>query len=395
MNGKVLLPLLLLAGCTLPVAPVGAQQSAIIGGTTDTSDPSVVLVYAQTSSQGGAICSGEVVSPHMVLTAAHCVDPAVLKTTTAMFGIFLGSNINDQTQANDQSNWLEVAGTDFDPQFDVNQLQNGHDIGEVTTTTVIPRDLLPIHQTQLTQSDVGKSLRLVGFGISSGSDSQGTTAGTRRTVGTTVEGVDSKLVYYGDSQHNTCEGDSGGPAFMTINGVETIVGVTSFGDQSCAQGGVDTDVADYYSSFILPHINAAESTTTTTTTPPVPDAGTTGTTTTTTGSDDGGTTSTGTTGAQVGGMCKSNDECASGICTEGGKEQYCTQSCNLDDASTCPSTMKCEIVSGAPYCVLPTKSRGCSAASAGGAPVGVAGSLGSIFLLLGVACFLRYSRRLG
>lgn len=389
MNGKVLIPLLLLAGCTLPSAPVGSRASAIIGGTTDTSDPSVVLVYAQTGSQGGAICSGEVVSPHMVLTAAHCVDPAVLKTTSAMFAIFLGSNINDQAQANDNSNWLDVASTAFDSQFDVNSLQNGHDIGEVTTTTVIPRALLPIHQTPLSQNDVGKALRLVGFGISSGTDTAGSTAGTRRTVGTTVEGVGSNLLYYGDSQHNTCEGDSGGPAFMTINGVETIVGVTSFGDQTCAQGGADTDVADYYDSFIAPHIAAAEGTTTP---PPTKSADAGNTTPDAADATDGGTTPT---GAQVGGMCSANTDCLSGICTEGGKHQYCTESCNLDDASTCPSTLKCEIVSGAPYCVMPTKSKGCSAASAGSAPVGAAGSLGSIFLLLGVACFLRYSRRMG
>lgn len=392
MNGKVLLPLLLLAGCTLSSAP-GSERSAIIGGTTDANDPSVVLVYAQTSSQLGSICSGEVVSPHMVLTAAHCVDPAVLKTTTAQFGIFLGSDINDQAQTNDKNNWLDVASTAFDPQFDVNSLGSGHDIGEVTTTTVIPRDLLPVHQTKLTVNDIGKSLRLVGFGISSGTDTQGTTAGTRRTVGTHVTDVDSNLVYFGDSQHNVCEGDSGGPAFMDVNGVSTIVGVTSFGDKTCAQGGADTDVGAYYDSFIAPHIAAAEGNPPPTHTTSTKDGGTTS----TSGTDAGGT-STGTTdpGTQLGGMCSAASECMSGICTEGGKEQYCTQSCNLDDASSCPPSMHCQTVSGAPYCVLPgKKSGGCSASAAGSAPAGAAGSLGSVLLLLGVACFLRYGRRLG
>ena len=37
-----------------------------------------------------------------------------------------------------------------------------------------------------------------------------------------------------------CQGDSGGPSFAMIDGRATIVGVTSFGDQNCAQFGADT-----------------------------------------------------------------------------------------------------------------------------------------------------------
>ena len=37
-----------------------------------------------------------------------------------------------------------------------------------------------------------------------------------------------------------CSGDSGGPSFAMINGKQTVVGVTSFGDQNCQQFGADT-----------------------------------------------------------------------------------------------------------------------------------------------------------
>ena len=50
------------------------------------------------------------------------------------------------------------------------------------------------------------------------------------------------LIGVGDSRHGTCNGDSGGPAFMRIDGVETIVGVTSYGNADCSDGGFDARV---------------------------------------------------------------------------------------------------------------------------------------------------------
>ena len=60
-------------------------------------------------------------------------------------------------------------------------------------------------------------------------------------------------IHIGDSDTQTCHGDSGGPAFQTINGREVIVGITSFGTDTraevCINGGFDTRV-DSVLSFI-------------------------------------------------------------------------------------------------------------------------------------------------
>ena len=53
-----------------------------------------------------------------------------------------------------------------------------------------------------------------------------------------------------------CEGDSGGPAFVTSGGVESIVGIVSHGDAECVGGAVFTRVDAYASDFILPTIAA-------------------------------------------------------------------------------------------------------------------------------------------
>ena len=52
--------------------------------------------------------------------------------------------------------------------------------------------------------------------------------------------------YYTQFTGGPCQGDSGGPGFMTIGGTEYVSGVTSFGDLICGGFGISTAVQDYY-----------------------------------------------------------------------------------------------------------------------------------------------------
>jgi hypothetical protein len=51
----------------------GSSEDEIQGGTTDTGDPAVGLVWFQ----GGGFCSGTLIAPHVVLTAGHCVQDQI------------------------------------------------------------------------------------------------------------------------------------------------------------------------------------------------------------------------------------------------------------------------------------------------------------------------------
>lgn len=225
--------------------PTGGSDEDIIGGTTDNGDPSVVAIFAhQPGATSGSLCTGSVISPTAVLTAAHCVDPVTVGAGN-VFEVYTGTVFG-------QSAPLAVASTTFDPAFDVNNLQNGHDIAMVKLAP--PTALAPLAVNR--GAPATGAVRLVGFGmnthISVAQLPSG--AGTKRQTTTQLTDVSNILLNIGDTSHQTCHGDSGGPAFQTINGQEVIVGVTSFGSDLsanavCFFGGTDTRV-DAYLSFI-------------------------------------------------------------------------------------------------------------------------------------------------
>jgi secreted trypsin-like serine protease len=232
-----------LVGCGAQDIPTNEDDSAIIGGKVDPGDPAVVALFAhQPGANGGSLCTASLISPTVVLHAAHCVDPAEVGQGN-VFEVIEGTSLNAATAV------IPVASTHFDAQFNVNQLNAGHDIGiSILATPITNIKPLPFNRTALSNAQIGQAVRLVGYGVNNGAAQSG--AGTKRQVTTRLDAFNAQLLQIGDIRHQTCNGDSGGPAFMTINGVNTIVGVTSFGQQFCGgNGGFDTRI-DTLTAFI-------------------------------------------------------------------------------------------------------------------------------------------------
>ena len=162
-------------------------------------------------------------SPHVLVTAAHCVSPDVVGADPT-FKLFLGDDTTDPAEVL-PANKVTVKEAHFDPLFDRHNPAGGHDIGVVITATALTSPPLPMQHTALPATAVSQPMRILGYGQTVSTDEN--SVGKRTQVGTTLGALDAEHVIDMDVAHTFCHGDSGGPELMTLNGIETVVGIVS------------------------------------------------------------------------------------------------------------------------------------------------------------------------
>lgn len=235
----------------LSAMEMAAILERIIGGRETTDFPECCLIGRE--SLGGSrrwFCTGVLVHPRIVLTAGHCTDQINL----------VALNCFNQNQ-------LQGAEIVRVKPFIHKQFNRINDIAVLVLQTAANTAPVRIATTQ--EMSEATSTTLVGFGNNNILSTVG--FGIKREVEVPINfirrtltddlnnaefqfGFESDVEFVAGGQgFDSCNGDSGGPAYIGVNGVRKVAGLTSrgfdFSTNPCGDGGIYTRV-DVHFEFI-------------------------------------------------------------------------------------------------------------------------------------------------
>lgn len=213
---------------------VAPPSLAIVNGSECSPATSPVVLLNMRNAQGFALgaCSGTLIMPRAILTAAHCLDEEV-----AAVRVWLGSG-----------NEIVAQSFSFHPSYRRGG-SSAVDVGIVLMAEDLPRTPMPL----LTSRDAarGEAAVIAGWGRD-----QQSVGATLRAGRTTITAVGSFLLetQFTTTASSICLGDSGGPILVTQDGRWAIAGVSSAASVETCNAGTNFYVNlrnSSASSFIL------------------------------------------------------------------------------------------------------------------------------------------------
>lgn len=188
---------------------IAAPAHAVVGGSVERSPNGVRQSVVRVESSRGELCSGTLIAPDLVLTAAHCVTQRAAYRVVAVDSAFRQRAVMATAAALHPA---FVPGT-------TPRTQPGVDLALLKLRQPLGTDFAPLDPRAAAPVGAGQPVELAGFG-STAEDARGSARVLRRTQLVTLGTlqVANRVLVVADQQRlaatsgaGACRGDSGGP----------------------------------------------------------------------------------------------------------------------------------------------------------------------------------------
>ena len=227
-----------------------ANADPIIGGEVVQENDFIsrsVVALVSTSAKSQSLCTASLVAKDLAITAAHCVKNET-RVTHSQLTLVFGIDIRAANNTLRKVDRVEIP-KEWKPTLNLNE--DTSDVALLHFEGGLPAgyeisNLLPFNQT-LTR---GQDVVLAGYGINNARDNTG--EGVLRKSYVSVQNPrysPSEIQFDQRRGGGACHGDSGGPAYVMIEGHPYLFGITSRGAGECNQDAVYTLISSYAEWF--------------------------------------------------------------------------------------------------------------------------------------------------